>query len=163
MKRTLIATLSFCFALGLFVISGKSISQHQSVRAQAEQIQPEHHTAAQRPRCSNRTASGTYGYRMNGTIVGLGPFLVNGFFVHNPDGTTRVNAYGTIAGQTSLVTATGTFTTNDDCTGTGQFPTPALGTITYYFVVSDGGNQIDLLNTNPGIALQGLGRRIALP
>lgn len=158
MKRIVIATLSFCFALGLFVFSGKIFSRHNTVRAQAEQA--ENH--AQRPRCSNRTASGTYGYRMNGAIVSVGSFLVNGFFTHNPDGTMRAHAYGTINGQTSLIDAPGTFTTNDDCTGTGKFATPTLGVITYFFVVNEGGDQIDLLNTNPGIALQGVGRRIAL-
>jgi len=39
------------------------------------------------PHCTNGTASGTYGYRMSGQIVGVGPFLVNGIFTHNPDGT----------------------------------------------------------------------------
>lgn len=157
MKRILIATFSFCFALGLFVFSGKTFSPHNTVRAQAEQA--ENHP---RPRCSNRSASGTYGYRMNGTIVGLGSFLVNGYFVHNPDGTMRARAYGTINGQTDLIDAPGTFTTRDDCTGTGSFATPTLGVITYYFVVTDGGDQIDLINTNQGIALQGTARRIAL-
>ena len=161
MKRILIATLSFCFALGLFVLGGKTFSRHNTVRAQVEQS--ENHASAQRLRCSNRTASGTYGYRMRGSIVGLGSFLVNGFFVHNPDGTMRARAYGTINGQTDLTDATGTFTTNEDCTGTGRFATSSpLGVITYYFVLTDGGNQIDLINTNPGVALQGTARRIAL-
>jgi len=162
MKRIIIATFSFCLTIGLFVVAGNQFSHYNTARAQADQVQSENHAPPQRPRCSNRTASGTYGYRMNGTIVGLGPFLVNGYFVHNPDGTTRVHAYGTINGQIDLIDATGTFTTNDDCTGTGKFLTPALGFITYYFVVADGGNQLDILNTNPGIALQGVGRRIAL-
>jgi hypothetical protein len=161
MKRILIATFSFGVVLGLFALSNKLFSRHNAVRAQAASAQIENHNA--RPRCSNRTASGTYGYRMRGSIVGLGSFLVNGFFVHNPDGTMRARAYGTINGQTDLIDAMGTFTTNDDCTGTGRFPTPSpLGVITYYFVLTDGGNQIDLINTNPGVALQGTARRIAL-
>lgn len=100
--------------------------------------------------------------KMRGSIVGLGSFLVNGYFTHNPDGTMRAHAYGTINGQTDLIDAPGTFSTSDDCTGTGRFATPTLGVITYYFVVTDGGDQIDLINTNQGIALQGTGRRIAL-
>jgi hypothetical protein len=39
------------------------------------------------PHCTNGTASGTYGYRMAGQIVGVGLLLVNGLFTHNPDGT----------------------------------------------------------------------------
>jgi hypothetical protein len=161
MKHILIATFSFSLVISLFAFNGKSFSRHNIVRAQAEPAQSENHD--QRPRCSNRTASGTYGYRMRGSIMGLGSFLVNGFFVHNLDGTMRARAYGTINGQTDLIDATGTFTTNDDCTGTGRFATSSpLGVITYYFVLSDNGDQIDLINTNQGVALQGTARRIAL-
>ena len=162
MKRILIATLSFGLVLGVAVLSGKSFSPHNTVRAQAESVQAENHAAPSRPRCSNRAASGTYGYRMNGALVGVGSFLVNGFFVHNPDGTMRARAYVVLNGNTSLGDSTGTFTTNNDCTGTGQFFSPDLGLVKYYFVVSDNGDQIDLINTNQGIALQGTGRRIAL-
>ncbi len=160
MKRILMATFALCLTIAFLVIAGNHFTSHSTVRAQSDAATADA-TPSQRPRCSNRTASGTYGYRMNGTIVGLGPFLVNGFFVHNPGGTMRAHAYGTINGQTSLIEAPGTFTTNDDCTGTGKFATAALGVITYFFVVTDGGDQIDLLNTNQYIVLQGLGRRIA--
>ena len=159
MKRILIATLSFCFALGVFALSGKT--SRNTVRAQAEQAaQPE---SSQRPRCSNSTASGTYGYRMNGAIVGVGPFLVNGFFVHNADGTSAVRAWVTINGQSFLTTGVnGTFKTNEDCTGSGTFFGPELGLqVSYDFIVTDGGNQLEILNSNQGIALQGVGRRIA--
>ena len=155
MKRILIATLSFCFALGVFALSGKT--SRNTVRAQAEQAaQPE-------SRCSNSTASGTYGYRMNGAIVGVGPFLVNGFFVHNADGTSAVRAWVTINGQSFLTTGVnGTFKTNEDCTGSGTFFGPELGLqVSYDFIVTDGGNQLEILNSNQGIALQGVGRRIA--
>jgi hypothetical protein len=162
MNRILIATFSFCFALSLFALGGKSFSRHNTVLAQS--AQSENHNASQRPRCSNRTASGTYGYRMRGSIVGTGPFLVNGFFVQNPDGTSSVRAWVVINGQSFLTTGVnGTFKTNEDCTGSGTFFGPELGLqVSYYFVVTDGGNQIDLINTNQGIALQGTGRRIAL-
>jgi hypothetical protein len=161
MKRFLIATFPLCIALGLFAFSNKVFSRHNTVRAQAESAQAEPHSS--RPRCSNRSASGTYGYRMNGAIVGPGSFLVNGYFVHNPDGTMRVRAYGIINGQPDLVESTGSFTTNDDCTGTGRFATTSpLGTVTYYFILTDNGDQIDLINTNAGVALQGTARRIAL-
>lgn len=163
MKRIVIATFSFCLTIGLFVVAGSQFSHHNTARAQADQAQSENHVPPQRPRCSNRTVSGTYGYRMNGTIVGVGPFLVNGYFIHNPDGTSDVRAWVVVNGQSFLTTGVnGTFKTNEDCTGTGTFFGPELGIqVSYYFVASDGGNQLDILNTNPGIALQGVGRRIA--
>lgn len=161
MKRILIATLSFYFALGLFAFGSKTFSRHQTVHARTSAVV--YQATPQRPRCSNSTASGTYGYRMNGTIIGVGPFLVNGFFVHNLDGTSSVRAWVAINGQSFLTTGVnGTFKTNEDCTGSGTFFGPELGLqVSYDFIVTDGGNQLEILNSNQGIALQGVGRRIA--
>ncbi len=116
------------------------------------------------PNCTNGTASGTYGYRMSGVIVGAGPILVNGLFTNNPDGTISGNVHVTIAGQQipDASWSTGTFTTNNDCTGSGKFFVAALNTeITFDFVATDGGRQIDLMNTNAGNAFHGVGRRIS--
>ena len=56
----------------------------------------------------------------------------------------------------------GTFKTNDDCTGSGKFRVDALNLdVTYNFIATDGGDQIELLNTNAGVVLHGVGRRIA--
>jgi hypothetical protein len=167
MKRILIVAISLCLTIAFLLLGSNKISRHNTVHAQdnSPTQQNADATPAQRRPCSNRTASGTYGYRMNGTIVGTGPFLVNGFFVHNPDGTSSVRAWVAINGQSFLTTGVnGTFRTNEDCTGTGTFFGPELGMqITYYFVVTEGGDQLEILNTNPGIVLQGVGRRIALP
>ncbi len=116
------------------------------------------------PNCTNGTASGTYGYRMSGVLVGVGPFLVNGFFIHNPDGTSNGRASLVIGNQQIPANdfTPGTFQTNNDCTGTGTFFVAALNQqITYNFIATDGGRQIELLNTNSGIALHGVGRRIS--
>lgn len=114
--------------------------------------------------CTNGTAGGTYGYRMSGQIIGVGPILVNGLFTHDPKGTISGNVYINIAGETipNASWTEGTFTTNDDCTGSGSFFVAALNTtITYNFIATDGGRQIDLLNTNAGNSFQGAGRRIS--
>ena len=115
------------------------------------------------PRCTIGTASGTYGYQMAGQIVGVGPFLVNGIFTHFPNG--RMDAdVQLVVGPNSFPAAGtgGTFSINQDCTGSGSFLVAALGlTVTYNFIATDGGDQIELLNTNPGIVLHGVCRRIA--
>jgi hypothetical protein len=133
-----------------------------STQVQAQQDGPFGRPAA---RCTIGTVSGTYGYRMWGSIVGTGPFLVNGLFTHNPDGTSTVRAYVTINGRSMLTTGVnGTLKVNDDCTGSGTFFGPELmQQITYDFVAVDGGDQMQILNTNTGIVLQGYGRRIAKP
>jgi hypothetical protein len=118
----------------------------------------------QRAVCTNATATGTYGYRMNGVIVGLGPFLVNGIYTHHPDGTMDADVRLVVGNQTfSLAGTGGTFHTKGDCTGSGRFSTAALGDVTYNFVVTDNGDQIELLNTDPNIVLQGISRRISKP
>ena len=79
-------------------------------------------------RCTNGTASGTYGYRMKGVIVGAGPVLVNGIFVNNPDGTGSGNVQVVIGNQQipNASWSTASFQTNGDCTGTGKFFVAAL-------------------------------------
>ena len=160
MKRIFITALSLGLTITVFALAGHRLSGRNAVQARTTVATP---VQAQPPRCSNSTASGTYGYRMNGSIVGVGPFLVNGFFVHNADGTSAVRAWVSINGQSFLTTGVnGTFKTNADCTGSGTFFGPELGLqVSYDFIVSDGGNQIDLINSNQGIVLQGVGRRIA--
>lgn len=115
------------------------------------------------PHCTNGTASGTYGYRMAGQLVGVGPFLVNGIFTHNADGTMNADVQLVVGDQSFPAPGTGgTFKTNDDCTGSGKFRVDALSLdVTYNFIATDGGDQIELLNTNPGVVLHGVGRRIA--
>ncbi|HEX4950119.1 MAG TPA: hypothetical protein VFZ34_25865, partial [Blastocatellia bacterium] len=83
MKRILISAFALGLTIIAFAVAGHRLSTRQTVQARTAAAVP---AQAQPPRCSNSTASGTYGYRMNGTIVGVGPFLVNGFFVHNLDG-----------------------------------------------------------------------------
>jgi hypothetical protein len=113
--------------------------------------------------CNNGVASGTYGYRMAGQLVGAGPFLVNGIFTHYPDGTMDGDVHLTLGDQQIPTKwSGGTFKTNDDCTGSGKFFVQALNLeVTYNFIVTDGGEQIELLNTKQGVVLHGFGRRIS--
>ncbi len=162
MKRTTISILAFVFGLGILAFASTKIGQHNTVKAQEPIVQPMYGNS-HKLRCSNRTGSGTYGYQMNGSLIGVGPFLVNGLFTANPDGTTTAKVRLTLNGKTIPATGTnGTFTTNDDCTGSGKFFVPELNQqILYNFILTDNGDQITLINTNPGIVLQGHGKRIA--
>ena len=126
---------------------------------------PGFRTANRTPGCTNETATGTYGYRMTGIIVGVGPFLVNGIYTHKPDGTMTVDVQLILGNQSFPASGSnGTFRTNSDCTGSGKFAMPALNLeVTYNFIATDGGDQIELLNTNPGVVLHGISRRISKP
>lgn len=159
MKRTLSwlisATLSAFLwgsAWGIFSAPGAAYAQNDPF------------TRARTPHCTSGTASGTYAYRMSGQIVGVGPVLINGIFTHNPDGTKSGNVYLSIAGQTipNAGWSDGRWSANSDCTGSGEFFVAALNqTITYNFIATDGGKQIEVFNTNAGNAFHGVGRRIA--
>src|SRR5205085_3457757 len=80
------------------------------------------------------------------------------------DGTGSGRVYVNVAGQTlpDATWDTATFKTNSDCTGKGSFFfAPFNQTITFDFIVTDGGRQIELINTVPGNAFNGVGRRIS--
>jgi hypothetical protein len=158
MKRTVTMIISSIFCAWLLMLAFGQINRGGAVSAQ-ESIP----LSSGAPTCTNRTASGTYGYRMSGVIVGVGPVLVNGLFTHNHDGTMSGNVHLTIAGQQipDAGWTEGKFETNNDCTGSGEFFIAALNQkITYNFIATDGGRQIELLNTNEGNAFHGVGRRI---
>lgn len=158
MKRTHTSIVTSIFCAALLVLSLGLVNRG----AVSAQEGPANRPGARH--CTNGTASGTYGYRMSGQIIGVGPILVNGLFTHTPSGTISGNVYINIAGQTipNAGWSDGTFQINDDCTGKGSFFVAALNQqITYNFIATDGGRQIDLLNTNAGNAFHGVGRRIS--
>src|SRR5262249_7506027 len=132
-------------------------------------VQPKAHAQDERaafrpaPHCTNGTASGTYGYRMAGQLMGVGPFLVNGIFTHYPDGTMDGDVHLTLGDQQIPTKwSGGTIQTNEDCTGSGKFFVQALNLeVSYNFIATDGGEEIELLNTNQGVVLHGAGRRIS--
>lgn len=155
MKRLIAATILIVAAGTLTTTFNRSAVQAQDAASPFPRA----------PHCTNGTSSGTYGYRMTGQIVGTGAVLVNGIFTHNPDGTMDADVQLTVGELSFPALGTGgTFKTNDDCTGSGKFKVAALNLdVTYNFIATDGGDQIELLNTNPGVVLHGVGRRISKP
>lgn len=120
MKMILVLSATVLIALGA---SSASIFINRKAQAQ-DNTSP----FPRAPHCTNGTASGTYGYRMKGQLVGVGPFLINGIFTHNPDGTMDTDVQLTLGDQSFPAPGTGgTFKTNDDCTGTGKFRVAACG------------------------------------
>ncbi len=114
-------------------------------------------------RCTLGTASGVYGVQMTGQLLGVGPLLVNGLFTQRSDGTMDNDVYVALGNQSfPAPSAGGSWKINEDCTGSGQFTLAALNLdFSYNFVVSDGGDQLDLLVTTPGMVLNGTSRRIS--
>ncbi|MEQ1909758.1 MAG: hypothetical protein ABMA15_13100 [Vicinamibacterales bacterium] len=141
-----------------------SVSLNVAAAAAQDGDRDEKWSASHSRPCTNASAAGTFGYRMNGVIVGVGPFLVNGLFTHHPDGTMDADVELVVGNASFPLRSTGgTFRTNRDCTGSGKFPAPSLlpVDVEYNFILTDDGNQIELLNTNQGVVLQGISRRIS--
>jgi len=162
MKRTTksiaIAVLFCLIAAGMFALgasTGTTVRAQETTRAAAAPRFPKH--------CTIGTVSGAYAFQASGVVtqpvpqlqIPAGPFagltlmkLSGGTFTFN--GTQSFN--GTIV----PAVGGGTYTVNDDCTGTAvdNFGTP------YSFVIADDGDEIRIMNVAPNAAITGVARRL---
>lgn len=112
--------------------------------------------------CTAGTVSGVYGYRLTGSLAGVGATSVIGVFTQNYDGSFNGrHVIISLNGQpVPNVTYSGAFTINSDCSATGSF-TDATGLrVTFKYVVADGGDELYFINTDAGNVLSGVARRI---
>ena len=112
-------------------------------------------------RCSNATLKGNYGFAIMGTRpTGPPPAPVESFIglaITNYDGhgnltQTYGTSHGSIGGDSSTDTGSGTYEINSDCSGTATLnltgrQTPV--TLRLWVVVVDGGDQINLVVMTP--------------
>lgn len=110
--------------------------------------------------CSPRTMKGTHGYSYHGTVLGkaitaTGPITFDGrgsLFA-----TYDVNLGGTPF-QGRFI---GTYTVNDDCTGTVTLQLPLLGLSTNgSFVIVNEGQETFFTGTDDGIAITGVTKKL---
>ena len=114
--------------------------------------------------CSNATLKGTFAYTGTGFNVSppasAGPFAEVGTQTFDGKGATSTTFTASANGNIFQVTLAGTYTVNPDCTGTFSLAAPAIGiTIPIFFVIGDGGNEFQALETLPGVVVTRLGRR----
>lgn len=110
--------------------------------------------------CSPRTMRGTHGYSYHGTVMGkaitaAGPITFDGrgslFATYN------VNLGG-VPFQGRFI---GTYTVNDDCTGTVTLQLPLLGISTNgSFVIVNDGRETFFTGTDNGIAITGVTKKL---
>jgi hypothetical protein len=102
--------------------------------------------------CSNAMLRGTYSDQDTGTIVGVGPFA--GVNVDSFDGRGKITISGwsSLDGSVSYGTETGTYQVNPDCTGTYTVSGGGI-TVDGFFVISDGGNELRIVITDPGTVI----------
>lgn len=110
--------------------------------------------------CSPRTMKGTHGYSYHGTVMGkaitaAGPITFDGrgslFATYN------VN----LGGMPFQGRFIGTYTVNDDCTGTVTLQLPLLGISTNgSFVIVNDGRETFFTGTDNGIAITGVTKKL---
>lgn len=105
--------------------------------------------------------NGSYGYAYSGLLqIGHGPSMANfqptatsGKITFNKDGTLSGHQTDNSGGTVFSVDLEGTFTVNDDCTGTMERKFMMNGYVTLVvhenFTVVNGGNEVKFIRTDP--------------
>lgn len=114
--------------------------------------------------CSNASLKGTFADKDTGFITAppamAGPFA--GVSVETFDGNGGFTATGMASINGNLVASTGkgTYTVNPDCTGSITAVISPLGITTHtFFVIDDSLNELQMLVTDPGLAVTCIARR----
>jgi hypothetical protein len=118
--------------------------------------------------CSNAILRGTFAYTSTGSIATppaiAGPFVEVGTQSFDGNGGTTATAMSSQNGNISPLTVTGTYTVNPDCTGTMTlqvtFPGIPAFPVDVYFVVDDGGDEFQAIETDAGLVITRIGRRL---
>jgi hypothetical protein len=112
--------------------------------------------------CSNTSLKGTFSHMATGFVTApptmAGPFAGVGTDTFDGHGGITGAATLSINGNIVPLTETGTYKVNNDCTGTYTV-TSQGGTTIASFVITDGGNEIQAICTDPGIVLTHIYRR----
>lgn len=170
MKRQITITL---ITLSLIALLLGGISFTSNGRAQRTSLLPAAHAqevAARNQfdrtiirRCSIGTINGSYAYSASGAIVQpipqlqipAGPFVVTSLLTLS-GGSFTFKGTQSFNGTIVPAVGTGTYTVNDDCTGSAvdNAGTP------YSFVVADQGDEIRIMLGVPGTAISGVAKRL---
>lgn len=120
---------------------------------------------AQNKGCSNATLKGTFAEKDNGFIPNPPPTPASLFAGVNLDtfdgkGTITAVGFATVDGNGGLQTETGTYRVNPDCTGTYEVQiSPGGFTAHAFFVIDDGGNELQIIVTDPGTVITCIARK----
>ena len=115
--------------------------------------------------CSNATLNGTFAFTSTGFITAppafAGPFAETGAQTFDGRGGTTATATLSQNGNILQVSITGTYQVNPDCTGTLTLQVSPIGvTVHVYFVIDDGGDGFQAIETEPGLVITRIARRL---
>lgn len=158
-------TISGCAVLLLLLFLFATNAQRSTesllpkAQAQASNEGAENDSQRRNKYCSPRTMKGTHGYSYHGTVMGkaitaAGPITFDGrgslFATYN------VN----LAGMPFKGRFIGTYTVDDDCTGTVTLQLPMLGISTNgSFVIVNEGKETFFTGTDNGVAITGVTKK----
>lgn len=115
--------------------------------------------------CTDHMLRGAFAYTSTGSAVAppviAGPAVEVGLQTFDGRGGTTVTA--TLSANGNLVqfnNITGTYTVNSDCTGTFELQVAPDFTLHVFFVIDDGGNGFQAIETEPGLVITRIGRRV---
>ena len=157
-KRAIAVALPMIFLMSLLALALASPAARPSAAPAARAQEQEGGLLFRRsPNCSIGAARGKYAYTFTGSIVGVGPTTAVGVITINGDGTLSTidtqSINGVIQRQRAL---TGTYTINDNCTGTATFSSGLTGD----FVLADEGREIRIVLSTPGTVVSGQARKL---
>jgi hypothetical protein len=120
--------------------------------------------------CSNATLNGSYAFTIHGTIVpqdGSAPLLVDGLAKTTFDGRGNLTQLDAVAVNGNMAPGwalnTGTYSLNADCTGTMTVTNGAMQPVHLQLIVSQSGNTIHDMVTDPGFATTAEAERLQIP
>jgi hypothetical protein len=97
--------------------------------------------------CTLATLKGLWGSAINGTIIGVGPIAVVGLTKFDGEGHLSMDATAVIDGNVFPDQTTGTYTVNQNCTGT---TVDSIGDSSTFVIVGDG-KEIIAISTKQGL------------
>jgi hypothetical protein len=112
-------------------------------------------------RCTRASLKGKFGYSYSGTVRGFGAIAAVGPIDFDGNGNTSATYSVNLDGSNFLGSFTGTYTVNDDCTGSITIDLPMLGTSSNgRFVIINKGKDAFFMGTDEGVTVTGVARKL---
>jgi hypothetical protein len=115
--------------------------------------------------CSNASLTGTFAYTVTGSFVAapapvLGPYAEVGTQTFDGAGTTTTVGTSNTNGGVAPAASTGTYTVNNDCTGTFILPIAPGIAAHYFFVIANDGAAYQAVCLDPVAVITRIGTRL---
>lgn len=112
-------------------------------------------------RCTLASLKGCYGYSYTGTVLGFGSIAAVGPINFDGEGNTSATYSVNLGGTNVQGSFTGTYTVNEDCTGTIKINLPLLGISSNgRFVIVEEGKEAPFMGTDPGVTVTGVAKKL---